>query len=204
MTTRLTTKGEISFENIGLIDRCYRENVAKFDVKRDNELIAAGTHFWCHACQVARPLASKSPDERYCQGCFDVLTYEAGLLPPKSRKPAWIPKARDAAPTIPVMPVTVNQQSVEAVTIPPDRGLIGGEAVTGDVTEKIKKLAGQGKSTRDIAELLKAEGINISHMTIARRLKGVTISIMAQYDVDSHGQRVRKIQRLSVNTPLEI
>jgi|GEM_PF-4871572 len=40
-----------------------------------------------------------------------------------------------------------------------------------DVTAKIKVLAGQGKSTRDISELLKAEGTEISHMTIARRLQ---------------------------------
>jgi hypothetical protein len=45
--------------------------------------------------------------------------------------------------------------------------------VTDFVTEKIMVLAGQGKPTREIAEILTEDGIEISHMTVARRLQGV-------------------------------
>ena len=61
-----------------------------FDIKRNNQLIASGTHFWCEACVVARTLVEQSPDPRYCQGCFDVLKVEAEMQP--SRRVAWMPK----------------------------------------------------------------------------------------------------------------
>jgi hypothetical protein len=66
----------------------------KFDIKHDNELIAAGSHFWCKACITARPVAERSPDSRYCKGCFDILNDEASLLPCRgiNRRPAWIPR----------------------------------------------------------------------------------------------------------------
>lgn len=47
-----------------------------FDSKRDNELIAAGTHLWCHGCLVARPMADVSPNPQYCQGCYETLQDE--------------------------------------------------------------------------------------------------------------------------------
>ncbi len=52
-----------------------------FDIKRDNELIAAGTHFWCDACVVAQPLVEQSSDPRYCQSCYEVLKVEAEMQP---------------------------------------------------------------------------------------------------------------------------
>ena len=61
-----------------------------FDIKRDNELIAAGSHFWCEACVVARPLVEQSPDPRYCLSCFDVLKVEAEMQP--TRRVAWMPR----------------------------------------------------------------------------------------------------------------
>ena len=68
--------------------------VGVFDSKRDKELIAAGTHFWCEGCLIARPLDTRSPDPRYCQGCYDFLSEEASHL---SRKPSWTPKAQNKA-----------------------------------------------------------------------------------------------------------
>jgi len=55
------------------------ERWLEFDVKKDNELIAAGTHFWCHACQIAKPNSQLSDDTRYCQGCYDFLLKEGEL-----------------------------------------------------------------------------------------------------------------------------
>jgi len=72
------------------------------------------------------------------------------------------------APTTPpalvepcVSPVTAGE------TMPQD-----GETV---VTDKIKALAGEGKSTRVIEKELAEIGVNISYRTIARRLQGVLI-----------------------------
>jgi hypothetical protein len=65
--------------------------VGEFDSKRDKELIAAGTHFWCDACMIARPLDAQSPDPRYCQGCHDFLLKEAEISHP-SRRPSWYPR----------------------------------------------------------------------------------------------------------------
>lgn len=67
---------------------------AIFDAERDNQLIAAGTHFWCEGCLIARPLDTRSPDPRYCQGCHDFLSEEASHL---DRKPSWTPKASNSA-----------------------------------------------------------------------------------------------------------
>ena len=61
-----------------------------FNIKRENELIDAGSHFWCEACVVARPLVEQSPDPRYCQSCFDVLKLEAEMQP--TRRAAWMQK----------------------------------------------------------------------------------------------------------------
>jgi len=51
----------------------------------------------------------------------------------------------------------------------------GGRGVTAlekpDVTAKVRKLANKGMSSRKIADALAVEGIEISHMTIARTLQ---------------------------------
>jgi len=64
---------------------------AVFDSKRDKELIAKGTHFWCESCLVARLLSKQSPDPRYCKSCYIFLKAEASLLT-ATRRPGWIPK----------------------------------------------------------------------------------------------------------------
>lgn len=61
-----------------------------FDIKRDNELIAAGTHFWCEGHLAAVPVDDISLDLRYCQGCFDVLKVEAAMQP--TRKASRMPR----------------------------------------------------------------------------------------------------------------
>lgn len=44
-----------------------------------------------------------------------------------------------------------------------------------DVTQKCRDLASEGKSTRQIADILQSEGVIISHMTVARKLQRVLI-----------------------------
>lgn len=72
-----------------------------FDIKRDNELIAAGTHFWCDGHLSAVPVDDMSRESRYCQSCYNLLIDEASLLPTKSRRPDWMPsrKAQEAQET---------------------------------------------------------------------------------------------------------
>jgi len=61
-------------------------------------LIAAGSHFWCDACVVARPQVEQSPDPRYCRGCYEILKTEAEMQ--STKKAAWMPKdgSRKTAP----------------------------------------------------------------------------------------------------------
>jgi hypothetical protein len=73
-----------------------------------------------------------------------------------------------AAATTPPAPL---ENGTRAVTTMPQVELVG-ESV---VTDKIKALAGQGKSSRDIEKELAADGIFISYRTVARRLQGVMV-----------------------------
>jgi len=61
-----------------------------FDSALDDKLIAAGTHFYCHACLIARPVEEHSPDPRYCKGCYEFLNLEAAN-DPRGRRPRWAP-----------------------------------------------------------------------------------------------------------------
>ena len=130
--------------------------IVKFDTRQDNELIATGTHFWCHACMVARPLDDVSPDPRYCQRCYESLAAD-GYFQRVKTHPRTAPGA--AAPA----------RNASAATVTP---LHQGKDTSGDnVTARIIGLAAAGNSTREISTILQGDGINISHMTIARRIK---------------------------------
>lgn len=48
----------------------------KFDIERDNQLIATGEYFWCDSCAVARPIAERSSDPRYCRRCHNIIRAE--------------------------------------------------------------------------------------------------------------------------------
>jgi hypothetical protein len=96
--------------------------MAYFDIKRDNQLIFTGKFFWCNSCLVARPISEQSPDNRYCQSCFETLKEEAKLL--HQKKPSWIPN-----PSIkPKQKGTI--MSKKGVTMPPPMIIDSGKNVT--------------------------------------------------------------------------
>ena len=44
-----------------------------FNIKKDGELIAKGTHFWCEICLTAKPLDDQSPVPRRCFSCHESM-----------------------------------------------------------------------------------------------------------------------------------
>jgi len=133
---------------------------AIFDIKRDNELIKTGTHFWCQACVVARPVKELSPDPRYCKSCYAFLKAEASLLP-ATRHPGWTPRAvKDPAP-IP-SGGSGNMSTVNGVERrgPKRKNL---------PRQKIFEMADAGMGAKMIAGRLKAEyRMKVSYKTIQR------------------------------------
>jgi hypothetical protein len=155
-------------------------------VKRDNQLIAAGTHFWCEACLVARPLDDRSPDPRYCQGCYEFLLKEAKMLKEAGswRRPDWIPKPKTSSKKVGYAPTpaprnmsTLNEDKIKVDIIQPPvvkvtRGKRGPKhKVLPD--DLIKQWAGEGMGSKAIATKLKAKhSIEVSYKTIQRVLSG--------------------------------
>ena len=124
-----------------------------FDIKRDIQIVNDGG-FFCQGCLAGKPASEQSDDLRYCNGCYETLGENV-----------------DGTPGI----VKASPISEEAVTKPQGVSKDRGNAVTADVTAKIRLWAGQGKSCRDIEKELAATGVIISYRTIHRRLQGVTI-----------------------------
>lgn len=159
-------------------------NTGYFNTKRDNELIAAGTHFWCEACLVARPLDDQSPDPRYCLICYEFLLKEAALLLLKQGRPEWVPKtwgiskkAAGVSEYTPQIMATVESRKNEVAIIPPPVGprpvIRRGPKHKALPVGVIRKLAGQGMGSKKIAARLKDEyGIKVSFRTVARVLSG--------------------------------
>ena len=151
------------------------ERWPQFNIKKDIELINAGTHFWCKACQVARPLSEKSPDPRYCQGCYELLLKEAeleggrraGEWRPKKGKRLAEPSASTTSSVITALPD--NDKGCDTVA---HEEMYGGNAVTDFMTGRIRELVAQGMSCRAIEKELAAVGVTISYRTIHRRLQG--------------------------------
>jgi hypothetical protein len=169
-------RGGVSASEIWLSNTVKQETFkrSQFDGERDNELVATGTFFWCKSCVVARPLAEKSPDDRYCQRCFDVLLKEAELE--GRRAGDWRPQKgkRAAEPSTDSLltadeDVSRDNAGCDTVT---HKELVGGNGVTDLLTDRIRVLAGQGMSCRAIEVELAKEKVTVSYRTIARRLKG--------------------------------
>jgi hypothetical protein len=160
--------------------------MSDFDIKRDNELIAAGTHFWCEACLIARPLDDQSPDPRYCQGCYDFLLKEARMLKEAGswRRPDWIPKLKTspkkvgyASTPTPRNMSTLKEDKIEVDIIQPSVAKVahGKRGPKRKVLpdDLIKRWAGEGMGGKAIATRLKIEhGVKVSYKTIQRVLSG--------------------------------
>jgi len=155
--------------------------MSEFDIKRDNELIAAGTHFWCETCFRARPLDDRSPDERYCQGCYDFLLEEAKMLTGHIKKPTWIPckNGQQNQPHVSgygggIMS-TLGEEKIEVDIIKPSgkpKILAKRGPKHKDLhIELIEQLAKEGMGSRAIATRLNAErDVKVSYKTIQRTL----------------------------------
>lgn len=157
--------------------------MSNFSIKQDNELIAKGSHFWCKACVVVRPLSEQSPDPRYCQQCFKLLTFEASLLRGHDNKPAWIPKIpKDTTARVPEMRPRATGQAtttLNADDIGKDRETTDGEMSTVKARRKAYKpipnqtvmdMAAAGLGSKAISTKLKEQGVNVSYKTIQRKL----------------------------------
>jgi len=160
-----------------------------FDSRRDGILIAAGTHFFCGGHLSAVPIEDSSPDPRYCRSCYIFLLIEARALPPKARKPDWIPikekavakrEAKNSADLTGVhagINATVKSKNATVALILPAVGKVTREKrgpKHRDLPEDlIRQWAGQDMGSKAITSRLKTElGIVIGFRTVAKIIKG--------------------------------
>lgn len=156
--------------------------MSSFSIKQDNELTAKGSHFWCKACVVARPISEQSPDPCYCRQCFKLLTFEASLLRGHDNKSAWIPKVPKAvatsatatrhgasAPSVSVLQTDSASGMIKRTGgnfVPTKRH--AGRPKRAIPVGRVAALKGQGLSSRDIAKQLAFEGATVSYRTVSR------------------------------------
>ena len=147
-----------------------------FSSKRDAEIIAEGG-FLCQACVVAKPLDDLSPDDRYCQGCYDFLMAEAAHLH-ESKRPKWVPRIskRAAEKSIPVslvgsgnMSTVKDEETKVDIIAPKTRNARRGPKVRILPELKIRQLAAAGMGAKAIAREI---GGIVSYRTILRVLSG--------------------------------
>ena len=146
------------------------------------ELAKAGTHFFCHACLVHRPVDDRSPDERYCQQCFEFLSDEMAAAKKNNQKQAaWWPKITAEKQPQETAPEKCAKNAVEIAnnkTLPtrlfaqpdnepetPDGGLKG-RPVMSLPMEKILAMFASGEKVPDIKKQLEAEGIKVSRRSL--------------------------------------
>jgi hypothetical protein len=148
--------------------------VPDFSIKKELELIAAGTHFWCTGHLGAVPVSEKSEDPRYCRFCFNLLTEEVKVLKEKHQFNAsmsWAPKAPSETPA------AALKQATAGVSIfgtgnhhKRDTGILihrRGRPKIEIPLDQVKELRRQGKGVRAIAKQL-----GLSPMTVSRSLVG--------------------------------
>lgn len=139
---------------------------------------AAG--FFCHACLVDVDNHLMSPDPRYCQQCYEILKQEAEKLPPKSRKPDWIPRVAQDAPAHPdaplIMSIAGNGNFSMDIIKPTDASRpVGkrGPKCKPLPQELILQWTAEGMGSRAISSKLRNElGINVCYKTVQRALLG--------------------------------
>jgi len=153
-----------------------------FNIEMDNETVSAGG-FFCEACLMGKPSTEQAPDQRYCQGCFEVLSKEADLLPPKKR-PKWVPKSPKISPqkTIPVpqhvvlnMSIVKHEKTSMDIIQPLVREVTLGKRgpkFTELPDDLITQWAGEGMGARAISTKLEKEyQVITSYKIIQRRLQ---------------------------------
>ena len=160
----------------------------RFNIHSELESIKSGDSFWCSGCISARPVAERSADSRYCQGCRDFLCKEADSSP-QNQRGAWVPT--DWVPRLPTTaapaePCDINPDGVS------NKGRDGESAIGNIVTgnnqegsgekhrsrgrprsarnalplEKILELHQSGQGSREIADQVGA-----NYRTVARLIK---------------------------------
>lgn len=169
-------------------------NSGYFDIKRDIAIEKTGG-FWCHTCLVSHPATERSPDPRYCQGCYEFLLKEAEMLSP-GKYPKWIPKPQKALKKqyqvsqhgdgimstldgkkfeVDIIPPAVTTTTATRTFAPPTKSNAGKRGPKHRLLPEdlIMRLAGEGMGSKTIAARLKAEhGISVSYKTIQRILSG--------------------------------
>lgn len=159
--------------------------------KHDREIIDAGG-FYCAACLVDKPLDDRSPDPRYCLGCYEFLLSEATQLPPKKR-PVWIPRIKTlkkkAKPVL-IKKCAKTPKKKHPPKIPPAivfaqpdsdsrgaGGIPGGRPGAVLPVGKIIQWADQDMKVPDILKKLESQGIKVSRRTIYNILAGQRVLI---------------------------
>jgi len=162
--------------------------------------------FFCRACLKEKPIKEQSYDSRWCKPCCDFLENERRLSFP-NRVERWMPKAQPLKERarkdkslgatisrlekkanrgkkgVTAINTTYHQTNPPRVTKPVTSITMGkatntnmlqpNKALEREVIFKnIIKLSNEGKTTRDIARL-----VGLSHMTIARIIKGQRVLI---------------------------
>jgi len=131
--------------------------IKHFDVARDRELVAAGTHFWCDTCLVACPNSEASPRAGRCLSCYGSLHREAAITP-SPVKPTWDIITPDQS-TVPAQAqVTTGKRGPRHHALP---------------EELIRQLATEKKSSRKIADEVRLRTkTTVSYRTVQRILSG--------------------------------
>lgn len=156
-----------------------------FDIRRDNELIAAGTHFWCLGHLTAVPVDDRSADPRYCQGCYDFLDNEIRQLRENgfTKHPAWVPKPEKIktqnTKTVP-QDLSVNMSIVKSenstmdiITPQPSKISRRGPQQKNLPIDLINEWAAGGMGSIGISKLLaEQKGIKVSYRTVLRVING--------------------------------
>jgi hypothetical protein len=165
-----------------------------FDIERDIAKEKRGG-FFCHACLAGHQKARRSPDPRYCQGCYDFLVKEAEILP-KTRRPKWIPKApqKASAPRKPhkkqyqipqhggrIVSTLESKKFTVDIIHPATRKVTGrkrGPKHRELPEDLIRQLAAEGMGSKAISAWLRAEhGLTVSYRTIQRILSGQRVLV---------------------------
>lgn len=81
--------------------------MTKFNIDQENDLIAAGTHFWCRICCTARPVSEQVKPDR-CRSCDFSLKHESMETPVNHHQTPQVENLDD-------LPVDVGKYEVENV-----------------------------------------------------------------------------------------